>query len=106
MCSQLLRGVPSVVIFCKAFLKCSTGRWADTAATAQSNWLMELQNKTKQNITIYDLADATQCSGLRSALATVAVPVGRASASGRGVHDGRGRRRREGLFVAGEILHF
>ena len=21
-------------IFCKAFLKCSTGRWADTAATA------------------------------------------------------------------------
>ena len=31
-------GVRSVVIFCKAFSKCSAGRWADTAATVQPYW--------------------------------------------------------------------
>ena len=35
---QNMCGVRSVVIFYKAFLKCSTGRWADTAATVQPNW--------------------------------------------------------------------
>ena len=30
-----LWGVHSVVIFCRIFLTCSTGRWADTAATVQ-----------------------------------------------------------------------
>ena len=42
-------GVWSVVIFCKAFLKCSTGRWADTVATVQPNWITEFQkdNKTR-----------------------------------------------------------
>ena len=30
--------IPLVVIFCGAFLTCSTGRWADTAATVQPNW--------------------------------------------------------------------
>ena len=30
--------VPSGVMFCKAFFTCSTGCWADTAATVQSSW--------------------------------------------------------------------
>ena len=30
-----LWGVPSVVIFCRSFLTCSTSCWADTAATVQ-----------------------------------------------------------------------
>ena len=33
-----LQSIPSFVIFCKAFLTCSTNRWADTAATVQPNW--------------------------------------------------------------------
>ena len=36
--SFTLRGVPSVVIFCKFFLTYSTGRWADTVAIVQPNW--------------------------------------------------------------------
>ena len=32
-----LWGVPSVVMFCRAFKTCFTGRWADTAATVQPN---------------------------------------------------------------------
>ena len=31
-------GVRSVVMFCKAFLKCSTCCWADTAAFVQPSW--------------------------------------------------------------------
>ena len=31
-------GVHSVVIFCRVFPTCSTGRWADTAAIVQPNW--------------------------------------------------------------------
>ena len=54
-----LWGVRSDVILCKAFLKCSTGRWADTAATVQPNWEPELpkEKKRKHN----GRADATQC---------------------------------------------
>ena len=33
-----LRGVQSVIMFCSAFLTCSTGHWAYTAATVQPNW--------------------------------------------------------------------
>ena len=42
-------GVHSVVIFCRACSTCSTGRWADTAATVQPNRQTELlkQNKRK-----------------------------------------------------------
>ena len=40
--------VQSVVIFCEAFLKCSSGRSADTAATVQPNWQLEFQ---RENIT-------------------------------------------------------
>ena len=35
------------MVFCKAVLKCSNGRWADTAAIGNRN----LRRKTKQNIT-------------------------------------------------------
>ena len=35
--SATLCVIPSVVIFCKIFLKSSTGRWAHTAATASIN---------------------------------------------------------------------
>ena len=51
--------VRSVVIFCKAFLVCSTGHWSDTAATVEPNWWPELQkeNKTKHHYR----ADATHC---------------------------------------------
>ena len=31
-------GIQSVMIFCKAFLECSTGRWADTSVIVQPNW--------------------------------------------------------------------
>ena len=58
--SYTLCGVWSVVIFCQAFFKCSTGRWADTAATVQPNWEPEFQ---KDSITKHhDRADATQCT--------------------------------------------
>ena len=33
-----LRVIHSVMMFCKFFLTCSIGRWADTAATVQTNW--------------------------------------------------------------------
>ena len=36
--SFTLWGIPSFMMFCRAFLTCSTGRWADTAATVQPNW--------------------------------------------------------------------
>ena len=39
--------VYSVLIFCGAFLTCSTGRWADTAATVQPNGNRNFRKKTK-----------------------------------------------------------
>jgi len=38
-----LWGVRSVVMFSKAFLACSTGRWDDIAATVQPNGTRDLQ---------------------------------------------------------------
>ena len=59
LCSALCI-VPSVAMFCKAFLTCSAGRWADTAATVQPNWQSELpiENKTK----LHDRGDEAQCT--------------------------------------------
>ena len=35
MCKHCASFIPSVMIFCKAFLTCSSGCWADPAATVQ-----------------------------------------------------------------------
>ena len=56
ICTQC--GILSGVIFCKAFLTCSTGRWANTAATVQTNFFnRNLREKTKHQ----DWEDAIHC---------------------------------------------
>ena len=42
-----LWGIHSVMMFCKAFLTCSSGRWADTAAIVHPHWLPELPTENK-----------------------------------------------------------
>ena len=63
VCSlSTLCGIWSVVIFCKADLKCSTGCLADTAAMLLCSQIgkRNFRKKTKQNIrSIHDRADAT-----------------------------------------------
>ena len=47
-------GIQSVMIFCKAFLECSTGRWADTSVIVQPQLVTgtseRKQNKTSQRM--------------------------------------------------------
>ena len=45
--SYLHWGIHSVVIFCRAFLTCSTGCWADTSAAVQPSWLQEQPKEKK-----------------------------------------------------------
>ena len=42
-----LWGFHFVVIFCRAFLTCSTSHWVDTAAAVQPSWQPELAKEIK-----------------------------------------------------------
>ena len=64
-----LRGIHSVVIFCRAFLTCSTGRWAEMKLQLLCSpiyWWAELliEDKTKHHV----WGDDTQCSSLQQPL--------------------------------------